>query len=506
MNTSINIPSLIQLIISVIDYAFIFFILFFERKEATRRFAWIMILAFLPGVGIILYVLFSGNFFAGNRSMKEINKYVHNLAEPLFDEQRKLLNSPDAQLPPAVSKEFHPLITMNLERGNCPLIATDKPELFASGEDFFEDLCTNLEQAKTSICMEYFIFHKDKIGKRIMDILCRKAKEGIDVKLIYDDFGSILTPTRFFRKLNQCGGRARPFYQIRLGLPLTLNHRNHRKLTVIDSQIAYTGGINIGDEYANRAKHRKLNWRDTVVRLTGDIVYDLQSRFLIDWYSMDAWHRHSKTERKIEKYFPKERFGDIYKKHGGIDLLSHGNIYTQVLNAGPDDEHKGKIEDALIRMIMGAKKRVCIETPYFTPDEQFYTALKIAAYTGVKVDIIIPSEWDKFFMKAASSEFARQALHDGINIYLYPGFIHSKLLVADQKICTVGTTNIDNRSFTLHFEQNVIFYDKGFSQKCQQMFDKDLAVSTAPDTRYYDKKNIFFRAFWSFCKLFSPFM
>ena len=149
---------------------------------------------------------------------------------------------------------------------------------------------------------------------------------------------------------------------------------------------------------------------------------------------------------------------------------------------------------------------MCIETPYFTPDEQFYTALKIAAYTGVKVDIIIPSEWDKFFMKAASSEFARQALHDGINIYLYPGFIHSKLLVADQKICTVGTTNIDNRSFTLHFEQNVIFYDKGFSQKCQQMFDKDLAVSTAPDTRYYDKKNIFFRAFWSFCKLFSPFM
>ena len=507
MDSPLNIPALIQLIISLIDYAFIFFILFFERKEATRRFAWIMILAFLPGVGIVLYLLFSGNFFAGSRSMKEINKYVHHLTEPLFEEQRTLLTSPEAQLPAAVSGEFHPLIMMNLERGNCPLITTDKPQLYVTGSDFFEDVCAHLEEAKTSICMEYFIFHKDEIGKRIMDILCRKAKEGVDVKLIYDDFGSILTPTRFFKKLNQCGGRARPFYQIRLGLPLTLNHRNHRKLTVIDSQVAYVGGVNIGDEYANQSKHRKLNWRDTVVRVTGDIVYDLQSRFLIDWYSMDAWHRRSKTEQKIEKYFPKERFGDIYKMHGkGSDLLSHGSLYTQVLNAGPDDEHKGKIEDALIRMIMGAKKRVCIETPYFTPDEQFYTALKIAAYTGVKVDIIIPRDWDKFFMKAASSEFARQALRDGINIYLYPGFIHSKMLVADQKICTVGTTNIDNRSFTLHFEQNIIFYDKSFSQKCQQMFEEDLAKSEAVTLSYYDKKNIFSRAFWSFCKLFSPFM
>ncbi len=514
MERTLNIPALVQFIIYAIDYAFIFFILFFERKESTRRFAWILVLAFLPGVGIILYLLLSGNFFAGNRSMREINRYVHEKAKPLFDEQRKLLSSPDERITKHIKEDYLPLINMNLEKGNCPLLTANEPHLFLGGDTFFEDLCTQLESASESIHMEYFIFHKDAIGKRIMEILCRKAKEGVSVKLIYDDLGSILTPTRFFRRLNNAGGSARPFYQIRIGLPLTLNHRNHKKLTVIDSRIAYLGGINIGDEYANRSKHRKLNWRDTVVKLSGDIVLDLQSRFLIDWHSLDAWHKRTKTEEKIQQYFPQELVTEIYRQHDesetirkiAPELFAHGSIFTQLLNAGPDDENKGKIEDAFIRMIMGAKKTVCIETPYFTPDEQFYTALKIASHTGVEVHVIIPRDWDKFFMKAASSEFARQALREGIHIHLYPGFIHSKLIVTDSELSSIGTTNIDNRSFTLHFEQNVIFYDRKFSEKCQSVFDTDLAVSEEIGVDYYDKKPILARAFWSFCKLFSPFL
>jgi cardiolipin synthase len=157
-------------------------------------------------------------------------------------------------------------------------------------------------------------------------------------------------------------------------------------------------------------------------------------------------------------------------------------------------------------MIMSAKKNVYIETPYFTPTEEFYNALKIAAYTGVNVHIIIPGTWDKFYMKAASFEFAREMCADGIHFYLYPGFIHSKMITIDKKITSIGSTNIDNRSFSLHYEENVIFYDEKFTGRCESIFERDRKISMPVTKEYFDQKSILKRAFWSLCKLFSPFM
>ena len=557
-----------------INILFVIFVLFFERKESTRRFIWILLLLIFPVGGMVLYILFSGNFFTGTKRMHEVKQTAQQLTKDVRREQKATLTQSPSNIPNPVIKEFLPLITMNLMEGKSLLVSTDTAILYTRGEDFFKDLCQELESAKVSIFMEYFIFHKDNIGKRIMEILCRKAREGVDVKLIYDDLGSIATPRRFFRQLNKAGGEARPFFQIRIGLPLTLNYRNHRKLTVIDSDRAFIGGINIGDEYENKNKRFKPMWRDTVVRLTGSSVLTLQINFLSDWYSIDAWNRHTKGIEEAKKYFPGsftdffvradvgggnasretgsdagnpdgngktgggnasgEIGGDAENPDGNKGLVSYSiqkqevsakekkehslkfrksfleslaggkAIPTQIVTAGPNEKHKANIEDTFIRMIMSARKNIFIQTPYFTPDEGFYTVLKLAAYTGIKVRIMIPSQWDKFFMKAASYEFAREMCAEGVEFFLYPGFIHSKMMTVDGKISSIGTTNIDVRSFRLLFEENAIFYDKNFTAECERIFEEDMELCRPVTKEDFDKRFILKRAWGSFCKLFSP--
>ncbi|MBO4385764.1 MAG: PLDc N-terminal domain-containing protein [Treponema sp.] len=584
-----------------INILFVIFVLFFERKESTRRFVWILLLLIFPIGGMVLYILFSGNFFTGSKRMHQVKQTAQQLTKEVRREQKQILTQSRHDIPNPVIREYLPLITMNLMEGKSLLVSTDTAILYTRGEDFFTDLCQELESAKVSIFMEYFIFHKDNIGKRIMEILCRKAREGVDVKLIYDDLGSIATPTRFFRQLNKAGGEARPFFQIRLGLPLTLNYRNHRKLTVIDSDRAFIGGINIGDEYENKNKRFKPMWRDTVVRLTGSSVLTLQINFLSDWYSIDAWNRHTKSIDDAKKYFPGS-FTEFFVRTdvGGADVGGEtgggtGNTYangeiggstenlygnrgavvsgaivggaivggaigggtgnsnangeiggstenpyanrgakqevsakekkehslkfrksfleslaggkaipTQIVTAGPNEKHKANIEDTFIRMIMSARKNIFIQTPYFTPDEGFYTVLKLAAYTGVKIKIMIPSQWDKFFMKAASYEFARELSAEGAEFFLYPGFIHSKMMTVDGKVSSIGTTNIDVRSFSLLFEENAIFYDKNFTAECERIFAEDMELCRRVTKEDFDKRFILKRAWGSFCKLFSP--
>jgi len=504
---------IIKRIIKVIQILFIIFVLFFERRESTRRFAWLLVLLTLPGGGIILYVLFSGHFFTGSRRMKEVNMTVWQLSQPLREIQRHILTVNRSFIPSHVIRDFFPLMDMNLQEGNSLLSYTDSTKIYCYGKEFFDDLLQELEKAQHTICMEYFIFHQDTIGRRIMEVLCRKAQEGVDVKLIYDDFGSLRTRASFFRQLSAAGGKARAFFLIRLGLPLTLNYRNHRKVTIIDSRIGFLGGMNIGDEYANMNPHVRLNWRDTTIRMTGSSVLNLQTNFLMDWYSIDAWNNRSKTLSEAVSYFPPS-FTDHLLGTASIaedkqfiaEIFQRERIPTQIITAGPNRMQKANIEDALIRMIMSARKNVFIETPYFTPNEEFSNALKLASYSGVSVTVIIPGKWDKFYMKAASFEFAREMCRHGVHFYLYPGFIHSKMVTVDRRITSIGTTNIDNRSFSLHFEENAIFYDERFTCRCDTIFERDRKISLEVSKEFFDAKPIINRAFWSFCKLFSPFM
>lgn len=502
--------NIFTLVANILNIIFIIFVLFFERKESGRRFAWLLALVFLPVVGMVLYILCSGHFFTSTRKMEKIRKYLFSLTSPFLNQQKDFYLKNKDSIQNDSLTDFDDILTMNIVNANANITFSDSTQIFTSGEKMFEQFCKDLEEAKDFIYMQFFIFHKDVIGNKILDILCQKAKEGVDVKLLYDDVGSILTPTFFFSKLDKAGGQSLPFFPVRIGAPLTLNFRNHRKNVIIDGKIGYLGGMNIGDEYIiGLHKKPEYPWRDTHLRLTGNCVLSMIEIFLIDWQSSAYGRKAIKNISKAAEYYPLDRFEAINKQilyDLKNDIPGDNKIPTQVISSGPNNMYKSEIRDMMIRMIMDAKESIYIQTPYFTPDEAFSSALKIAGLSGKDIRIIIPGVWDKAYVKAAAFEFIRQMIPYGIKFYAYPGFIHSKVLIIDKRLVTIGTTNIDTRSFELHFEMNIIFYDGPFAQKNTDIFLEDQEKSTLMEKETLDKAPIFKRIIWGFCKLFSPLM
>ncbi len=505
-------------IAAILNILFIIFVLFFERKEDSRRWAWVMVLHFLPMVGMVLYILLSGHFFTKTKQLTQVARFFDSLKTNLS--QARLLDRLAVHLDNPIIREYLPLIRMNLEGNKSPLSTASSTKIYCWGQDLFKDMLTDMEAATESICLESFIIHDDATGTLLMELLCRKAQSGIEVKLLYDDVGSILTPNSFFHRLTEAGGQAQAFFPVKWRLPLSINFRNHRKITIIDGKIGYMGGINIGDEYANRSTNKKKPlWRDTHIRLTGSCVINLHSIFLIDWFTTPAWHSRLKRTEDITRHFPaatvqllKERLDASqhspapHRKVAVDTLFLTEGIPTQIITAGPDDLRSTEIEAALIRMLLSAKDYVYIQTPYFTPSQQFYNALKIAAQSGVDVRVMVPDRWDKFYVKIAAYQFIREMLGFGVQFYHYNGFIHSKTMVCDDKISTIGSTNIDTRSFDLHFEVNAIFYDQDMARQCKAIFQKDMAQSHQADLEWFNTQPLYRRALWAFFKMFSPLM
>lgn len=494
-------------ILTIINYTFIVFVLFFEKRDSGRRFAWILTFSFLPGIGIVLYFLFSGHFFTKTRKMGIAKKYIKDETAQLMQAQQSFFASQSGTLPNTVMNEYSSLIHLNLVYGNSPVTFAETAQLFTSGKEKFTALFRDIERATTFIYLQYFIIHNDQTGQKLLDLLCKKAQEGLEIRLLYDDMGSFTTPRSFFSQLDKAGGMSLPFFAIKTGSPWSLNFRNHRKIVVIDGTIAYTGGFNIGDEYADLGK---VHWRDTHLRLTGSCVLSLLSSFVIDWYavangkkkfSVKSWPSPSVMQKKINlanAHILKELKTDV------PSALSR--IPTQVISSGPDNLAQTEIKDAMIRMIMSAKKSIFIQTPYFTPDAAFFSAVKIAANSGIDVRIMVPGEWDKFYVRAAAFAFMREMLPFGVRFYRYPGFIHAKAIIIDDKILTIGSCNIDCRSFELHYETNVVFYDEFFTQKYAYLFAEDQQKCSEYKLSWFNEQSIIQRAWWSFCRLFSPFM
>lgn len=488
----------------------IFFLIFFEKgKESPNRLGWILALC-IPFIGLFFFVLFSGNFFTKNQKMERAKEFGKTKFLPVINEQKQILKENYSSLSETMQK-YISLINMNLEYGKSIICFNDSFRVFIFGQQKFEALCKDLENAEYSINMEYFIFHNDKIGSKIMNILCRKAKEGIKVKLMYDDLGSMLTPQYFFERLNRTGGEARPFFPIRRGTIFSVNFRNHRKIAVIDGKIGYLGGMNIGDEYANQSEIRKILWRDTHIRLTGGSVTILQSIFLMDWYSICYSDKFLFNMKKNSScYFPMLNFENITTElslHFENHIRnSNADVPIQIVTSAPHDKNTNKIREALIKIIRDAKSEICIQTPYFVPDNVFYSALKIAALSGIKIMIMVPGRWDKPYVKAASLTYMRELSEYGITFYQYPGFIHSKTIVADDEILSIGSTNIDPRSFSLHFEINAFVFDRKQAHSYRDTFMNDLrrCIQFLPEE--YDRYSIFTRAIHNFCRLFSPLM
>ena len=455
--------------IACVNFLLLIFMVFLEKRKPQNIIAWLTVLTFLPIFGFILYVIFGSGLSVRTRRMirkKAISErdIIRNIDGIQTLEQAKL----DGIL--MGDKE---LVTLCYSFGSYPIPGNDI-KIFTNGKDKIEALKKDLLSAKYSINIEYYIFADDKVGKDIIKILCQKAREGVDVRLIYDSIGSRKAPRRFFNKLKKAGGRVGeffpPFMHIRL-INLKLNYRNHRKIVVVDGRVGYTGGINIRDDHMG--DHKKLKpWRDTHIRIEGGGVYALQNIFLDDW-------RYCTNENVPPS---------LYLQNGFFPSPSiKGNATVQVVSSGPDSNVQ-KIKEVFIKMILDAHERVYIQTPYFIPDDVFFSALRIAVKSGVDVRIMVPEIPDKKTVYLATLSYLKEMSELGVKIYLYKGFLHSKTLLVDNNKVSIGTCNTDNRSFGLNFEDTVLVYSKQINKQHEEIFNRDLNRSKEVGISYFQKK------------------
>ena len=373
------------------------------------------------------------------------------------------------------------LVTMNRNSCRSPYRTNNSVKTYHEGVEKFKDLLNDIEKAKTYIHMEYYLMHDDHLGMLIMEALTKKAKEGVEVKLMYDGMGNAANVPGFRSKLKKAGGEAKLFLPPR---GIRINYRDHRKIAVIDGKIGYVGGLNIGDEYVSKA--RKFGfWRDSHIRVEGDAVKDLELRFMMDWNFTKG------RKLKIEpKYFP--------------DVEYTGNINMQIISSGPDCKWDS-IQYTYFKMINEANKRIYIATPYFVPDDSILEALRTAALSGVDVRVIIPANPDHPFVYYGSINYIGELMDAGVKCYEYTkGFIHSKVMTIDGLVTSVGTANMDIRSFKLNFEVNAIIYDKEITKEFDRQFNIDFNDCMLLTKEIYENKGRITRFKEAVARLISP--
>ena len=459
--------------------------IFLERKKFSSIVCWMTVLTVLPIVGYVFYIVMGNGL--SYRTRKMINK--HKLYELDYNTEIKTI----LKLQEGLREELYEdagiiKCCYNLGSILCP---ANKVEFYRWGTEKISALKRDLLNAKETINMEYYIFGDDVAGKEIMDILIKKAKEGVKVRFIFDSIGCLGAPRRFFRKLKKAGGEVAeffpPFGHIRM-LNLKMNYRNHRKIVVIDGKVAYTGGMNIRDDHIYGTAKKTSPWRDSHLRVEGSGVYILQNIFLNDW-------RYCKKEEKDPEEYVKMGYFPTAELKGDVNL--------QVVASGPDTNMQN-IKDCYIKLITNAKERVIIESPYFVPDESFLSAIKIALASGVKVVIIIPQKPDHKAIFHVSMSYLQELLAMGAEIYLYKGFLHSKTLLVDDNKLSIGTCNTDNRSFALNFENTVIMFSKEMVSKYFESVKEEIKSSVRVDANYYRERRWYTKFLQAIYRLGAP--
>ncbi|MGA8942910.1 MAG: cardiolipin synthase [Thermoactinomyces sp.] len=459
-------------------------IIFLERRNVAATWAWILILLFLPVVGFVLYIVFGQNL-----SKRKIFKFTAEHTREFVMKKKQQIHALEQHRfhfhDPAIIP-YQSIIYMNLVSGNAIFTQDNEVDIFTDGHAKFEALIQDIHQAKDHIHLLYFIIKNDRIGNRILHALTQKAKEGVKVRVLYDDMGSSRLPSRFFKPLIEAGGEVAVFFPSKFipYLNFRVNYRNHRKLVVIDGKIGYIGGFNIGDEYLG-CNPKMGYWRDTHLRLQGSSVDSLQTRFFLDWNNAST--NPLNFERR---YFPVK--------------VPKGKTALQIVSSGPDSEWE-QIKNGMIKMIYSAKEQIVIQTPYFVPDDSLMHALKIAALSGVEIRIMIPSKPDHIFVYWATYAYIGELLKIGVRCFIYDhGFIHAKMMVVDGKIASVGTANFDVRSFKLNFEVNAFVFDVVLARRLQTIFEKDLQKSTELTNEMYNQRSCWIRFKESISRLLSP--
>ena len=460
----------------------------YDTRSNTKSLAYLLFAIFVPFAGMAFYLTVGVNY--RNRRMYskkliENNEMSEKLRERVYRYSKQTLNLSDATV-----QDHEELATMLLRDNLSPLTSNNAVKLMLNGENKFPDVLQALKDAKNHIHIEYYIFEDDEIGKKIEEILVQKVLEGVQVRVIYDDYGSRAIRKTMVPRMRAQGIQAYPFFKVRfITLANRLNYRNHRKIIVIDGQTAYIGGINVSDKYINDVRYpEKLYWRDTHLRIDGPGVQYLQYLFLCDWNFC--------TELKLE---PSEKF---FPPLNSIPIK--GNKIVQIAASGPDSSSP-VILYAILQAISLASKEILITSPYFIPNESLLDALCVASMGGVKVKLLMPMKSDSLIVDYAVRSYYAELLRAGIEIYQYTrGFVHAKTMVCDAKIAMVGTANMDIRSFDLNFEVNAIVYDREFATELQSVFYEDLKSSAKLDAEDLKKQSKLKTFFERVLRLLSP--
>jgi len=444
-----------------------------DNRQPAKTMAWALVIWFVPIVGIVFYLFFGINTrkerYVSERSMNLLTK--RSMLE--FAEQQNL------RLP----ERYKPLIDLFVNQNLTLPFKDNGVTVMTNGIEFFPVLLADIKKAKNHIHIAMYIFADDALGRLVADALIDKVREGVEVRLVYDDVGCWNVKHRFFERMREEGIEAMPFMPVHFPqFTSKVNYRNHRKIIVIDGQVGYIGGMNIAMRYAN------AKWRDTMLRVTGGGVYALQRAFLVDWYFVD---RSLLSDRRF------------YPPIADDQLIN--DTISQVVTSGPVTPYP-EIMQGFVRIILGARRYLYVETPYFLPNESVFFALKTAALAGVDVRVLCPMHSDARFVEWASRSYLREAVEAGVQVSLYePGFLHSKLLVCDDAISTCGSTNLDFRSFENNFEANIFFYGEDVALCMKDVFLKDMEQSV-PLTEVPGRmsKKITVRLWESLTRMLSP--
>ena len=461
------------IIINFINLILIAYMVFAEHKKPHRVAIWILVFTFLPIVGFLVYFLFGiGLKFRAKRILKSEQK-MNLLTKKNLHYNLKKVNKQNLY--------YKDIINFNILNNFSPLLQCENLRIFTLGTDFVEDLKTEISKATKTIYIFSYIFASDIVGNELLSLLQVKLSEGVKVILMYDSFGSRKTDKKVFESLKQKGAFILEFFPPILKIfHSKINYRNHKKIFIIDDNICYMGGMNIRDDHMGRDKNLSP-WKDTQIRFSGTAVLRV-----LEIYFKDL-NLATKEDLKIER----------------VNTKMSGNIDIQLLSTTPTDKTP-KIEDALILAISKAKERIMIETPYLILDEKIFTALVQASLKGVAVKIIMPKLSDGFLVHNASFYYAKQLIENNIEVYFYNGFLHSKTVLIDRDFLSVGSSNLDMRSFNLNFEITAFIYNYMINRKYFDKLSETLKNSDKITQNYFEKMNNFRKLAISFSKLFSP--
>lgn len=446
-----------------------------DNRQPAKTMAWMLVLMFIPFLGIILYIFF------GQNTRKERKIWQQSLDQLTKRSMLEFVEQKDFNIP----EEYRTISNLFMNQNLALPFKNNEVEIYTSGYDFFPSLLMEIGKAEHHIHIDTFIISDDPLGRIIADALIDKVKQGVEVRLIYDDVGSWRTPNSFFTRMRNEGIEVYAFMPVRFpAFTSRVNYRNHRKICVIDGEVGFIGGMNIARRYVQGTP--KQSWRDTHVKLTGAAVYGLQRAFLVDWYFV------SKVLITERSYYPEI-------------IIGQNNSLVQVVTSSPTSLWP-EIEQGYVRILTNAKHYVYMETPYFLPTDPILFAMRVAALSGVDVRLMIPYETDTKVVEWASRSYVIEASRAGVKILLYrKGFNHSKLLVSDDAMATIGSTNVDFRSFENDFEANAFFYDKKIALQVKEVFLADQKDSIdLDDVRRFIKKPFLQRLWESFVRLLSP--